>query len=220
MKPRTPLKILDIVGLAVAGAFAAFAFVLAGQPGWPERLLCAALVLAALRVAYEFTWNRANIPTVSTGFLQRRKIVELVQTDYAARQKEGYTILDLGSGRGELTRDLARAFPAAQIVGIEFARLAHLQALFWRTVCRLHNVTYLQQDLFTYDCSQADAVVMFLGRLTMQAGEKLRRELRPGTLVISHDFMLSRPDDATGWQPVDTVTLYMPFKATLYVYRA
>ena len=166
------------------------------------------------RVIFELTWNRNNVPTLATSHAGRAKMTELLKI--AAAPRAGYSIIDLGSGRGELTRHIAKAIPTARVIGIEMARIPFLQSRFVQRWLGPSNLSYECLDFWPYDCSQIDAVVFYLsGTFARKVGEKLHRELKPGSLVISHTFAL---EGAWG-EPAEILHFRTPFKEVIYVYR-
>jgi hypothetical protein len=62
------------------------------------------------------------------------------------------------------------------------------------------KVTFIEGDLFTADIAPATVVTLYLSPgVNRDLEPKLRRELRPGTRVVSHQFGIGR------WQPRRTV---------------
>jgi hypothetical protein len=62
------------------------------------------------------------------------------------------------------------------------------------------KVTFIEGDLFTADISGATVVTLFLSlTVNRQLEEKLRRELRPGTRVVSHQFPIGN------WKPEEAI---------------
>jgi hypothetical protein len=56
-----------------------------------------------------------------------------------------------------------------------------------------HRVTFIEGDLFTADISAATVVTLYLSQSVNRRLEpKLRRELRPGTRIVSHQFSIGR----------------------------
>ncbi|MDR3448708.1 MAG: class I SAM-dependent methyltransferase [Alphaproteobacteria bacterium] len=174
---------------------------------------------AVWRIIFELTWNRHNVPTLATGFVARRKIAGILrkaaEETKPARGDRPFTIIDLGSGRGELARYLGSKVPDSHIIGVEMAKIPHKQAQFLQRCFGPSNVTFECLDFLPYDSSKADAVIMYLsGNLTIKVGDKLNRELRPGSLVIANTFPLNEP-----WH-TDTILRYRtPFKEKLFIYR-
>lgn len=167
-----------------------------------------------LRILYEYTLNRAEVPTLSTGFLARRKIAHVLKKEFSSRVK-GARIYDMGSGDGALVRAIANVLPQADIIGIEHFKLPHAQAQFFKKLFNIKNAEYRRASFWDTDCRDADAVVMFLSsNVTLKLGEKLQAELRPGALVISNEFPLGGV-----WQPFEILRFYAPYPTTFYMYR-
>lgn len=208
------IKTLNILacGLVIVSfCFAIYQLLL--QPSTLNLIMLMVVALGVLRLAYEFTFNHGRIPTIASNIRVRRAISRIVQA-HASGAATPFHIVDLGAGRGQLSRQLARDIPQAQVTGIELALIPYWRALWPQKVRRLPNLTFLRGDLFAYDCSHVNAVVMYVGKLTARVGEKLQRELAPGTLIVSNDF----PLPAASWQLADQITIYTPFKTTVYVY--
>jgi hypothetical protein len=165
---------------------------------------------------YIFLFNR-GVPNIRTAPAIRKRIIGLLKEDMARKNGVSYWIVDLGSGNGLLTREIARALPEACIYGFEISFLAFHWSEYFRKASGLKNLTYVHGDFLKHDIGKADAVIVFLTVYDMmQVGEKLKRELKDDTLVTSNKFAL------TGWAPakiMDVKTLYLHQKE-LYVYRA
>lgn len=206
---------LNILGLAILllGGWIAYDLITSGDRYTLIPLAFLGYVL--FRVAFELTLNRKNVPTIAISIAGGNRIRDTLARHAAELNKPDHLIVDLGSGRGELTRRIARAIPKAQVLGIEIARLPYLQSLLVKHLLRLKNAVYLNCDFWTYDCTNVDAIVFYLTpRLAQKVGEKLRRELKDGSMVISHIFPLQGD-----WTPVETIEFRTPFKETTYVYR-
>ncbi len=98
-------------------------------------------------------------------------------------------VYDLGSGDGRIPITAARTY-GARGVGIDIdperTREANANAQAAGVSAR---VTFLTQDLFTTDISQATVVTLFLTpSLNIKLLPKLNKELEPGTRVVSHRF--------------------------------
>lgn len=159
--------------------------------------------------AYILIFNR-GIPNIRTAPALRRVMIEQLKKSGSKR------IYDLGSGGGDLSRAIAAALPKAKVTGLEISAGAVRRAQ--GRSKHLPNLEYIQGDFMQADLSKADALVMFLIDTMMPPlREKLRRELKPGTLIISNKFPLGGD-----WVPVETMavgTWYLNQKM-LYLYRA
>lgn len=176
-------------------------------------ILIGIFAFVMLRIIYEMTINRKKIATISTGFFERQRIAEIIKEH--AGVTTPYTVIDLGSGQGELTRAIARAVPQAHVIGYEIAWFSCNMAKLFKAVIGPKNVEYRQADFMAQPCAQANAVVLYLSvSLTQQVGEKLAQELPKGALVISNEFPLGG-----AWIPADTIKMHTPFEVTLFVYR-
>ena len=106
------------------------------------------------------------------------------------------TVFDLGSGDGRMVVLAAQKY-GARGVGIELqSRLVELSRLVAREGGVADRVTIIEGDLFEADISAATVVMLWLSpTVNSRLAAKLRRELRPGTRVVSHQFPIE------GWTP-------------------
>lgn len=208
-------KTLHIVYGLILAWLGFFAWMLAWPLTWASIPVLLCLGYFVFRLIFELTLNRATVPTLATCFVARQKIAKFLQHEAAGCNQENYIIVDLGSGRGELTRTIAKRIPKAKVIGIEMARFPYRQASLIQRWFGPSNLSYERRDFWLFDCSMIDAVVLYLGPITVQRmGDKLQRELKQGSLVISHTYPLLGE-----WSPTDVLTFYSPFKETFYVYR-
>ena len=182
---------------------------------WVYYPVLVAFGYIALRLVFELTINRSSVPTLATCFIARQKIARILEHEASQSDKDSYSIVDLGSGRGELARCIAKRISKAKVTGIEMARFPYMQASLIQRLFGPKNLAFERRDFWQLDCSSIDAVVLYLGPLTaQQMGRKLRQELKGGSMVISHTYPLLGE-----WTPVDVLTFHAPFKETIYVYR-
>jgi predicted RNA methylase len=104
--------------------------------------------------------------------------------------KPGELVYDLGSGDGRILAVAAHNFKA-QAVGIEIDPLLHLLSKTLITLLGLsEQVQVIHGDIFTQDLSKADVVTCYLlPSINEKLAEKLARELRPGTRIVSNTFI-------------------------------
>ena len=187
---------------------------------WPFTWLSIPILLcfgyAVFRFIFETTINKSqHSVTMATCFVARQKTAIILAKDAAQHKGDVYQIVDLGSGRGELARYLAKKIPKVKITGIEQARFPFLQASFLQRLFGLKNVSFKQGDFWDFKYSDIDAVTLYLGPITVQqVGEKLYKELKTGSIVISQSYPLQKE-----WTPDEILTFRSPFKETIYVYR-
>jgi hypothetical protein len=170
------------------------------------------LILQAYVIAFH-----GDVPNIRTAPAIRKKIIRLLKEDFEARKGNSYTIIDLGSGNGLFTREIAQAIPQAKVIGIEMAKQSVLWSNMLKRWAKLDNITYKRMNFLSYDFSEADAIVMYLiPPLMGMLGKKLHEEARSGTLITSNKFRLGN-----GWVPEETMrikTLYF-HQGELHIYR-
>ena len=109
-------------------------------------------------------------------------------------------VYDLGSGDGRIPIAAAQRYGAIG-VGIEIDAKLNREAIDLAKKAGVSDrVRFLTQDLFEADISQATVVTLFLlPRINQDLIPKLRRELRPGTRIVSHQF-----DMGEQWPPEES----------------
>jgi SAM-dependent methyltransferase len=109
-------------------------------------------------------------------------------------------VYDLGSGDGRIVILAAQKY-GARGVGIEIdGRLVDTARRTAREGGVAERVQFVEGDLFDADLSQADVVTLYLSAsINARLEEKLRRELKTGARVVSHQFPIAR------WAPDRTV---------------
>lgn len=126
--------------------------------------------------------SRTRVPL----FLSSRAAAEAVAG--LLPQRRSFTFLDLGCGLGGVLASLARARPAGCYYGIESAPvpflLSWMRAALGRGTCRISWGDFQKLDLGGYD-----VVYAYLSPVAMRdLWHKARREMRPGSLLISNSF--------------------------------
>ena len=117
-----------------------------------------------------------------------------------ARVSANDVVFDLGSGDWRILILAAQKY-GARGVGIELdPRLVEISRQVAREGEVADRVTFVEGDLFTADISEATVVTLYLSAsVNSRLEPKLRRELRPGTRIVSHQFGIG------GWTPVESV---------------
>jgi len=105
-------------------------------------------------------------------------------------------VYDLGSGDGRIVIMAAKIY-GARGVGFELdGSLVGQSTESARRAGVSHLVEFRQQDVLTVDLSPATVVTIYLSReANLKLRPALQAQLRPGSVVISHDF------DMDDWQP-------------------
>ena len=111
-------------------------------------------------------------------------------------------VYDLGSGDGRIVVIAAQKY-GARGVGVEIQ--PHLVALARQSAIDggvADRARFVEGDLFATDLSGATVVTLYLSTtITRALTPKLRRELRPGARIVSHQFRLA------DWPPDRTVAV-------------
>ena len=119
-------------------------------------------------------------------------------------------VYDLGSGDGRIPITAAQRY-GARGVGIEIDPIlvrAANDRLAKAGVAE--RVRFVNQDLFEADISEASVVTLFLlPRVNDRLAPKLKRELRPGTRIVSHQFDMGDVWPAERSRDVDGLTIYL-----------
>lgn len=116
-----------------------------------------------------------------------------------ARVTKDDVVYDLGSGDGRIVVLAAQKY-GARGVGIEIDRtLVEISRQVAREGEVADRVTFVEGDLFTADISKATVVTLWLSTtVNVRLEAKLKRELRPGTRIVSRQFPIGAwPADQT-----------------------
>ena len=101
---------------------------------------------------------------------------------------DGTTFIDLGAGLGGPLAYIARHRQQAVLLGVEASPLVWLIGRL-RTMRFRDKCTFRLGSLWKTDLREADVVYAFLSPAPMpELWAKVRREMRPGKLLISHSF--------------------------------
>ena len=139
----------------------------------------------------------AQVPFVPTP-------VEVVERMLAmAKVTKADYVIDLGSGDGRVVRMAAQKYGARGFgVDLDAELVARSNSLARRDGVS-DRVSFLAQDLFATDISEATVLTMYLlPAVNMQLRARLIAELKPGTRIVSHDF------DLGDWAADETAKMY------------
>ncbi len=175
-------------------------------------ILIAGLLLVPLALVLHLVyWSLRNgIGPMPSSPAQTRAIFDCLEDP-----PPGSRIYDLGSGFGTLALALARRFPGCRITGVENSPLPYVVSRLLPLLSRRQNLHYQRSDFLRMDLSDADIVVCYLFPGGMQRlKDKLERELRPGTAVVSNTFAVN------SWSPERTLSAgRLLFASKIYLYR-
>jgi len=157
-----------------------------------------------------YVFCHRGIPNIQTAPTIRKRVIAILQEDLKTRALTSYTIVDVGSGNGRFTREIAQAMPQARVIGIEIAKHSIMWANWQKRKQHLANLEYRQMNFLSYDFAEADVVIMYLIPAVLTAlGKKLHQETQEGTLIISNKFPLG-----DGWQPGEIISI-----PTIYLHQ-
>lgn len=109
---------------------------------------------------------------------------------------------DLGCGDGRIVAAMAGRYPAATCIGVEMAPLPSILLWLRQHLSPHQNMRFLYRDFGAVDLSDATHIYLYLFPALMERLlPKLEKELRPGTRVVSCDFVFK------GRQPNQIVPL-------------
>lgn len=108
-------------------------------------------------------------------------------------------VIDLGSGDGRLVITAVAKYKARGGMGVDIDRdLVKLATDNAQKAGIAGQASFVAGDLFALDVEKATVVTLYLLPSMMSDVEaKLRKELKPGTRVVSHDYPLP------SWRPVE-----------------
>lgn len=174
---------------------------------WLATGLAVVVTGVATGVRLHFRKTRTFAPFVPTSHEEVRLALEAVALGFED------TLYDLGCGDGRvLVHARARG---ARALGVEQSRLLHAAARFrvWRNGGG--GIQVFKGDLFDVDLSPATVIFIFPAPKTAGGRllDKIEKECRPGTMVISHAFPF--PDR----EPEKIIAVPNPASWPLYIYR-
>jgi trans-aconitate methyltransferase len=180
----------------------------------PELLVIGLmLALIAFLLNFEYYTRKFGVSTSHSARSMRRAIIAEIREAFPGESP--LKIIDPGCGSGGLGRAIARAIPGAEVLGMELSPLPFWQARIANLVMGPRNFTVLQENFFERDFSKADVVVTFLPEPVLWKLEpKLKRDMKPGSILISNAFRMP-----PGWEPYKQDIVQPVLKRRLYCYR-
>jgi hypothetical protein len=154
------------------------------MPGYDLLSMVALLIISACCLSILIFQGITGVPPLSSNSVEAADVVALLKQAGLAEQAVVY---ELGSGWGSLVIALARAFPKADIRGIEMSPVPY-----WISRIRtrnMPNVLLRRGNFYNCDLTDAQAVTCYLMIKPMpKLAGFLDRMLSPGTPVVSLSF--------------------------------
>ena len=149
--------------------------------------------------------QRIDVPYVPSSLKTAKRMLEIAEV--GPRD----VVYDLGCGDARILVLAVELFKAKKAVGYEIRRelyktaLEQVEALNFR-----ERVTIVNGDLFNADVSEATVITLYLSRrMNKKLKQKLEREARPGTRIVSHGFEMPYWEPTREeWHHGDTIFLY------------
>ena len=124
------------------------------------------------------------------------------------------TIIDLGSGWGNVVIRLATHYPNRQIIGYELSFLPWLTSLILKKSLGLSNLTLHRKNFYQAKFPTDSVLICYLFPQAMQQiNDKLRREKSSINMLISNNFALP------SWQADETVRINDFYRSYIYCYQ-
>ena len=144
--------------------------------------------------------NLPEVPFVATPMTVVARMLDL------AKVGPGDYLIDLGCGDGRIVTEAAKR--GARALGIDLdSYLIELCRRRARENGLEHLASFELKDIYEVDLAPATVVTMYLlPEHNLKLRDKLRREVKPGTRVLSHDW------DMGDWIPVAEEFLDVPDK--------
>ncbi len=145
------------------------------------------IILVLITVAWA-AWSFAPwVPTWSKDLERISRLAELQPSE---------RFYELGCGDGRVTCYMAQRH-SARAVGIEAAPPLYLVAKIRQLISQNKNTSIKLGNLFALDLTDADVIYFFgMPKRIEKLKQKLERELKPGTRVISYTFPIE------SWDPI------------------
>jgi Methyltransferase small domain len=122
-------------------------------------------------------------------------------------------IYELGAGWGTLAFPLAAHYPQNQVVAFENSPVPYLFSKGRALIDSHSNLAILKRNFFSISLEDAALVVCYLYPLAMtNLKEKFKKELKPGTWIISNTFAIP------GWKPENIYQVPDIYRTKIYLY--
>ncbi|MET7015259.1 class I SAM-dependent methyltransferase [Uliginosibacterium flavum] len=215
---------MSLLGLAcLQGGLAAIvsALLLAPRWWWPIHLVFVPALVLAIQLQLPISiyaagffillltyWStfRTQVPLFLSNRITVHRLAAWLADDQALK------VLDLGSGTGSFALSLAQLRPDWRVTGIESAPGPFVISRWLGR--KANNLTLLRADFWPHSLASYDVVYAFLSPVPMPSlWQKARKEMRPGSLLISNSFPIP------GITPDKILSINDRRQTQLFVYR-
>ena len=146
------------------------------------------IYLAAFLVMLAVYWStfRSQVPLYLSSKRVWKTLEELLPPLEAGKH---FSFMDIGSGMGGVLTHLSTVRPDGRYFGVENAPLPYLLSRFRIKLGKHPNCHVMWDSLWGCNLASYDVVFAYLSPVPMeQLWDKVKREMRPGTLFISNSF--------------------------------
>ena len=165
-------------------------------------------ILLAIALSIVFWSIRNGITPMPSTPKAKKNILELLS------QNLNGNILELGSGWGTLAFSIAKKLPQCQVTAYENSPVPFLFSKLRLFIQPRKNLSIQFQNFFHADLSHAQCIVCYLYPGAMQKlNTKFKKELKPGTWILSNTFAL------TGRSPIQSKTINDLYNTKIYLYQ-
>lgn len=130
---------------------------------------------------------RLDVPYVATSHDVVTAMLRIADT------RPGDIVYDLGSGDGRIVVAAVRDFNVRKAVGVDID--AHRVQQGYANAAKAgvdSRAQFVQGDVYKFDFSEATVVTMYLSpRINREIRPRILKEMRPGTRIVSHAFLMS-----------------------------
>lgn len=161
------------------------------------------IILLILLLLLLFTWRNGVSPIPTSNQVRSALFSNLPEL------KEG-TIVELGSGWGNLVFPLSKKYPNCQVIGYENSPIPFLYSVLlnYRS-----NLKIIRGDFFEKPLQGVDLIVCYLFPRGMEKlRKKLEKELSSGAVVVSHTHPIPE------WEPKEIIEVDDLDRSTIYIY--
>ncbi len=123
------------------------------------------------------------------------------------------TIIDLGSGWGNMAIRLAKQFPQCHVIGYETSPVPYYFSKIWLFFDKIPNLQFRKKNFFSVNLKDSSLIYTYLYPGAMKIlYNKFEEELIPGTIVVSNTFAVPQ------WDPVQVLEVKDIYNTRIYMY--
>jgi len=124
------------------------------------------------------------------------------------------TILELGSGWGNLLIPLAKKYPQRKIIGYELSIMPWLTTVILKNLLDLKNIQVYRKNFLHSDLTSASVILCYLHPKGMQ-GVDSKIKMQSGQL----EYLISNTFSLPSHQPIKIIRLNDLYKSPVYLYK-